>query len=229
MKKIINLTSVLLLSLLFYSCQQEDTHENAIPNKKENTLNFIYDNIPYVINYSIKDSTSVIYDKNAESYPLLEKLLNMPNLAVLVHDVNFYEYFDNSELMESRVANNNQKIINREQKSSNPITIVFYEHAYCKGKSLRYEIGGNKDIGYVGREFNDIISSMKDENIIISDKYPIPRISIILFEHADFQGCSISFGIGSYYDFTKFNAGLPRGNWNDRVSSLKIRWDRWVA
>ena len=87
--------------------------------------------------------------------------------------------------------------------------VTLYEHINYRGKS--YRLCWN-DPNLVNNDWNDIASSAK----VTSGK------GITLYEHVNYKGARKHLRPGNYNDFRNLDLGNNR-NWNDVVSSVKIR------
>lgn len=88
--------------------------------------------------------------------------------------------------------------------------VIVYRHARFKGNRLFIPAGeGIRDLR--AEDFNDEISSIE----------VVGGATAIIYEHKNFNGESARVN-RSVADMVRFDGGFGGGNWNDRVSSIKV-------
>lgn len=95
-------------------------------------------------------------------------------------------------------------------------TVTVYEHADFRGASRTFEIGefiaNLDDIRFDnGSRINDRISSIRIDG----------PAEIVVYEHAGYQGRAMVVGHDLY------NLAYLHGRWNDAISSLQVRANRF--
>jgi len=88
--------------------------------------------------------------------------------------------------------------------------VIIYRHAGFKGNNIFIPSG--RDIWDLRSDgFNDEISSIE----------VVGGATVIVYEHKNYSGASARVS-RSIADLARFDVGVRGGNWNDRISSLKV-------
>ena len=253
MKKIkifYSITALLFLTLII-SCSPEDSaeiEESDLSAIEETTLTFHYQGKQFVINVTSDANGDFIFPETLPSE--IEQLETVENLATVVSGNQIY-FFDNQEASAEFFGYARKDILFGGQLSSGrpPFSVSrfnrdvrAYEHDFFNGRKLNITRGHQlRNLTSIG--FNDVMSS-----IAIDTQYQNPFVGdiVILYEHKDFRGRSLSFTCELETRDCLFISGnsnnlIPsqtyRGNakfrnihfklfrrWADKVSSIDVRF-----
>lgn len=226
---------------LLSSCSNEDIVESPVKvGDKEvaevNTLDFIYKGKLYSSEFQYADADSsdiIVLDKEAAR--VWKSLGDNANLAGFMHDDGVIEYFDN-EL--ERSQNMKNMALTRAWGATEPAlseaTVTCYENTDFKKGEIKYTIKGREkyevsDLSAT-TALNDKISSIRlNSSYVMVDLTPniINSAMAVFYQHPNYEGVSLSMKVSYDSQYTEHHklkkVSTPvGGNWNDKISSLRL-------
>lgn len=241
------LSTVLICTLFFFtSCENTEIlfPENNNTPIEEGSLKFRYKNKDYYSEYQ-KVGDDILFKEGLVA-DLANKLSKKADLAIFIHGNGIIEYFDNQQDLKESLFKITKSSQTFDLPATRSATLTIYEDSKCKGDRISYTIDDNRysvEVYQLDERMDDKISSIALESEVYTPQpnpYPPivghgPRCVASFFEHPNFEGYSIWFDVypgypNSYVHYFKSIPLYPGSskNWNDRVTSLKFSFARFL-
>ncbi len=164
---------------------------------KDNSYSYIWN-----LDYDYNDNLEKIKDKNYNKIVEINYVDDrIRNISKFNSSTNFITGFVSIDYLNGYFSTN-QLYCNAQHGGS---VVSFYQHSNFSGKQLSYSVS---DYATVPNSWNDQISSITVP----------PGIHVVVYEHSNFQGQSITI----HGNWTIVNSN---DFWNDRISSFRISYE----